>query len=189
VSDRPDLRVDRPSHRHPDRPRRRSVFESAFDAVVVFVALAGRLRLGRSLSETTTLFRRRREAAGMADDSDESQPDDASETESEDKSFSERVDEIRQERGEGGEGGEGGRGPPEEMMGGGGPGGGMGGNPFAQMMGGMMGGGGPGGGMGGGPGGGGDVGNEELTREVRQLRDEVHDIRRTLERIADAIED
>jgi hypothetical protein len=69
------------------------------------------------------------------------------------------------------------------------------------MMGGMMGGGG-GPGMGGGPpmGGGGGPGgrgqaqeggsdNEELTREVRKLRDEVHDIRRTLDRIADALED
>jgi hypothetical protein len=82
----------------------------------------------------------------------------------------------------------------------------MGGNPFAQMMGGMMGGGGGpgmgGGGMGGGggPGMGGGPGgppgaqeggtdNEELTREVRKLRDEVHDIRRTLERVADALED
>jgi len=41
----------------------------------------------------------------------------------------------------------------------------------------------------GGPGGGSEGGNEELVREVRQLRDEVHDIRRTLERIADALED
>ena len=81
----------------------------------------------------------------------------------------------------------------EEMMGGGGGPGGMGGggNPFAQMMGGMMGGGGPGG-MGGGPPGqaqesGSD--NEELTREIRKLRDEVHDVRRSLDRIADALED
>jgi 50S ribosomal subunit-associated GTPase HflX len=73
----------------------------------------------------------------------------------------------------------------------------MGGNPFAQMMGGMMGGGGPGaggpGGMGGGPRGPGaeDDGsdNEELTREIRKLRDEVHDVRRSLDRIADALED
>jgi hypothetical protein len=63
------------------------------------------------------------------------------------------------------------------------------------MMGGMMGGGGGPGGMGGGPPGaqaggpGGDGGNEEVVREMRQLRDEVHDVRRTLERIADAIED
>jgi hypothetical protein len=70
------------------------------------------------------------------------------------------------------------------------------------MMGGMMGGGPGGGGMGGmggpgpggpgaGPGGGGPGGesNEELVREVRQLRDEVHDVRRTLERIAEALED
>jgi hypothetical protein len=32
-------------------------------------------------------------------------------------------------------------------------------------------------------------GNEEMVREVRKLRDEVHDVRRTLERIADALED
>ena len=76
-----------------------------------------------------------------------------------------------------------------------GMGGGGGGNPFAQMMGGMMGGGGgPGGppGMGGGPGGRGEeesTGDEELTREVRKLRDEVHDVRRSLDRIADALED
>ena len=83
----------------------------------------------------------------------------------------------------------------EEMMGGGGGGGpggmGGGGNPFAQMMGGMMGGGGPGG-MGGGPPGRGQEesnDNEELTREMRKLRDEVHDVRRTLDRIADALED
>jgi len=66
-------------------------------------------------------------------------------------------------------------------------------------MGGMMGGGGgPGGGgmggMGGGPGAGPggpseEGGNEEMVRELRQLRDEVHDVRRTLERIADALED
>jgi hypothetical protein len=85
------------------------------------------------------------------------------------------------------------------MMGGeGGPGMGGGGNPFAQMMSGMMGGGGPGaGGMGGGPpgmggrerGGEESVGNEELVREVRQLRDEVRDITRQLQRIGDALED
>jgi hypothetical protein len=88
-------------------------------------------------------------------------------------------------------------------------GGGEGGNPFAQMMSGMMGGGGPGGMGGGGPpgmggggppgmGGGGapggrseeeSVGNEELVREVRQLRDEVRDVTRQLQRIAQAIED
>ena len=86
----------------------------------------------------------------------------------------------------------------EEMMGGGGPGGpggmgGMGGSPFAQMMGGMMGGGGPGGALGGSPGGPGgrgrdEGGNEELVREVRKVRDELHDIRRELERVADALE-
>jgi hypothetical protein len=71
-------------------------------------------------------------------------------------------------------------------------GGGGGGNPFAQMMGGMMGGGGMGGGMGGGPGGQAEeesVGNEELVREVRQLRDEVRDATRQLQRIAQALED
>jgi hypothetical protein len=65
----------------------------------------------------------------------------------------------------------------------------------------MMGGGGPGGaggppGMGGGPGAqgepggrGDDGGNEELVREVRQLRDEVRDATRQLQRIAQALED
>jgi hypothetical protein len=67
------------------------------------------------------------------------------------------------------------------------------------MMGGMMGGGpggpGPGGpgGMGGGPPGRpeeeGGSDNEELTREIRKLRDEVHDVRRSLDRIADALDD
>jgi hypothetical protein len=69
------------------------------------------------------------------------------------------------------------------------------------MMGGMMGGGGgpPGMGGGGGPpgmGGGGpggreeeSAGNEELVREVRQLRDEVRDATRQLQRIAQALED
>jgi len=129
----------------------------------------------------------------MADDSEENAPADdggsPDEAEGEEKSFRERVEEIRQQRAEEGEEGEGGRGPPEEMMGGGMGGGG--GNPFAQMMGGMMGGG-PGGGMG--PGGGGrpgqeEAGNEELVREMRKLRDEVHDVRRSLDRIADALED
>jgi hypothetical protein len=70
----------------------------------------------------------------------------------------------------------------------------MGGNPFAQMMGGMMGGG-PGGpgGMGGQPGPGrqeeSGSDNEDLTREIRKLRDEVNDVRRSLDRIADALED
>lgn len=118
--------------------------------------------------------------------------DDGSETEGngdEEQSFRERVEEIRKKRAEAGEEGEGGpRGPPEEMMGGGpgmgGMGGGMGGNPFAEMMGGMM---------GGGPGMGGrgeeDGGNEEVVREVRKLRDEVHDLRRSVDRIADALEE
>jgi hypothetical protein len=33
------------------------------------------------------------------------------------------------------------------------------------------------------------VGSEELVREVRQLRDEVRDITRQLQRIGDALED
>ncbi|WP_193787839.1 hypothetical protein [Natrialba asiatica] len=128
---------------------------------------------------------------------DENEPDtavddngDADANDGEEKSFRERVEEIREKRAEEGEGeGE----PPESPFGGGGggPGGmGGGGNPFAQMMGGMMGGG-PGGpgGMGGGPGGSDEVGNEELVREVRQLRDEMRDQTRALKRIADAIED
>jgi hypothetical protein len=136
-----------------------------------------------------TLFGRARKARDMADDSEENAPADdggsPDEAEGEEKSFRERVEEIRQKRAEEGEEGEGGRGPPEEMMGGGMGGGG--GNPFAQMMGGMM-----GGGMG--PGGGGrpgqeEAGNEELVREMRKLRDEVHDVRRSLDRIADALED
>jgi hypothetical protein len=47
--------------------------------------------------------------------------------------------------------------------------------------------------MGGGPGAqgdrGDDAGNEELVREVRQLRDEVRDATRQLQRIAQALED
>ncbi len=122
----------------------------------------------------------------MTDDSEAN--GEADEGESEEKSFRERVEEIREKRAEEGEGeGE----PPESPFGGGGGGPGMGGggNPFAQMMGGMMGGG-PGG-MGGGPGGRGqeESGNEELVREVRQLRDEMRDQTRALKRIADALED
>jgi hypothetical protein len=30
--------------------------------------------------------------------------------------------------------------------------------------------------------------NEELVREVRKVRDEIHDVRREIERIADALE-
>ena len=70
------------------------------------------------------------------------------------------------------------------------------------MMSGMMGGGGPGG-MGGGPGGPGGMGgpggdprgreqsndNEAVVREIRQLRDEVRDVTRQLQRIAQALED
>ncbi|MHC3439658.1 hypothetical protein ACYJ1Y_16590 [Natrialbaceae archaeon A-gly3] len=113
-----------------------------------------------------------------------SEEPDEGEKSGEEKSFRERVEEIREKRAQEGEG-EGER--PEGPFGGGGPGGpgGMGGNPFAQMMGGMMGGG-PGGP--GGPGGE-EVGNEELVREVRQLRDEMRDQTRALKRIADALED
>jgi len=60
------------------------------------------------------------------------------------------------------------------------------------MMGGGPGGGGPmgGGPMGGSPGRGEEGGdNEEMIRELRKLRDEVHDVRRSLDRIADALED
>jgi len=135
----------------------------------------------------------------MAEDEPET-GDEAAESndDSEEKSFRERVEEIRQKRAEEGEGeGEGMSREErmEEMMGGGGGPGGMGGgNPFAQMMGGMMGGGGGPGGMGGGPGGApgqaqeGGSDNEELAREMRKLRDEVHDVRRSLDRIADALE-
>jgi hypothetical protein len=136
----------------------------------------------------------------MADDDTDDAPAEGGEeadSEGEEKSFRERVEEIRERRAEEREEGE--RPDPEEMMGG------EGGNPFAQMMSGMMGGGGPGGmgggppgmgggppGMGGGPGGRDEeesVGNEELVREVRQLRDEVRDATRQLQRIAQAIED
>lgn len=104
--------------------------------------------------------------------------------ESEEQSFRERVEEIREKRAEEGDGeGE----PPESPFGGGGGpgmgGSGMGGgNPMAQMM---------GGGPGGPPSGAGEqkTSNEELVSEVRQLRDEMRDQTRTLKRIADAIED
>ena len=43
--------------------------------------------------------------------------------------------------------------------------------------------------MGGSPGGRGEEDNEELVREVRKVRDELHDIRREIERVADALED
>ena len=43
--------------------------------------------------------------------------------------------------------------------------------------------------MGGSPGGPGEADNEELVREVRKVRDELHDIRREIERVADALED
>ena len=109
------------------------------------------------------------------------EPEEGKESDGEEKSFRERVEEIREKRAEEGEG----EAPESPFGGGGGPGGpgGMGGNPFAQMMGGMMGGG-PGG-----RGGAEEVGNEELVREVRQLRDEMRDQTRALKRIADALED
>ncbi|MFB6113934.1 MAG: hypothetical protein ABEJ58_07510 [Halodesulfurarchaeum sp.] len=132
---------------------------------------------------------------------DDDQPDEESSGEDEEKSFRERVEEIREERSEqaesegqddeqsrrermeemmGGGGGPGG-------MGGGGPGGMGGGNPFAQMMSGMMGGGGPGG-MGGAQGQE-EEGNIRLAREIEALRNQVEDATEQLERIADALED
>ena len=69
-------------------------------------------------------------------------------------------------------------------MGGGGPGGMGGGQGGPGAQGGPGGRGGPGG-----PGGQEDAGNEELVREVRQLRDEVRDATRQLQRIAQALED
>ncbi|WEL17350.1 MULTISPECIES: hypothetical protein [unclassified Halorhabdus] len=132
----------------------------------------------------------------MTDDAEEPTESDG-ESGDDEQSFRERVEEIRQERAEEGSEDmdmEDRRERMEEAMGGGGPGGMGGGNPFAQMMSGMMGGG-PGGPGGRGPGQMGPEdesetgGNEELTREVRKLRDEVHDVRRELGRIADALEE
>jgi hypothetical protein len=130
----------------------------------------------------------------MADDESEANEEPGESSGDEEKSFRERVEEIRQKRAEEDDGeGMSREERMEEMMGGGGGPGGMGGgNPFAQMMGGMMGGGGGPGGMGGGPPGQGGAesgDNEELTREIRKLRDEVHDVRRSLDRIADALEE
>ncbi|GAB3695735.1 hypothetical protein GCM10028858_06650 [Halorubrum pallidum] len=164
---------------------------------------SGRVPGTRAERGATTLFGRGVEAPRMADDdASDAETGDEQGGDGEEKSFRERVEEIRERREEERE--EGDRPSPEEMMGGGGGGppgmgGGGGGNPFAQMMSGMMGGGGPGGaggppGMGGGPGGRGEegsdqAGNEELVREVRQLRDEVRDATRQLQRIAQALED
>ena len=97
--------------------------------------------------------------------SDDEQPEESGEGD-EEKSFRERVEEIRQQRADEREEGDDDRSREErleEMMGGDGPGG-MGGNPFAQMMGGMMGGG-PGGAMGGGggPGGPGGFGGADFS--------------------------
>lgn len=130
---------------------------------------------------TTTLFGPRTEEWTMTDEEHSEETGDSAD---EEKSFRERVEEIRQQRSE--EGDEERQERMEEMMGGGGPGG-MGGNPFAQMMGGMMGGG-PGG-PGGPQPGASETDNEEVVREIRQLRDEVRDVTRQLQRIADALED
>ncbi|GAB3018137.1 hypothetical protein [Natronobiforma cellulositropha] len=122
----------------------------------------------------------------MSDDGDSTPEDDVQDTSDaeenggEEKTFRERVEEIREKRAQEAE--ESGGDPFGGPGGPGGPGGMGGGNPFAQMMSGMMGGG-PGG-----PGGE-STGDEELVREVRQLRDEVRDVTRQLQRIADALED
>lgn len=129
----------------------------------------------------------------MADDEPSDDADEQGRTD-EEKSFRERVEEMRERReaSDDGDDDEAREERMRELLGGGGPGGaGMGGNPFAQMMSGMMGG---GAGMGAGPGMGGSPQSEQgdderLVRELRQLRDEVHDATRQLERIADALED
>jgi len=183
--------------------------------IVVPVRRGARSGLGPESARYDNPFGTPRPSATMADDTSEENDapaeesadgtDAESESDDESQSFRERVEEIRQQRAEEGDGdGEGMSREErmEEMMGGGGGppgmgGGGGGGNPFAQMMGGMMGGGGGPPGMGGGPGGPGGRGeeessskaDEELVREVRKLRDEVHDARRELGRIADALED
>jgi len=98
----------------------------------------------------------------MADEPDDANDEANGNGDEEEKSFRERVEEIREQREEEGEDER--RERMEEMMGGG-----------------------PGG-----PGGRGqesEVGNEELVREVRQLRDEMRDQTRALKRIADALED
>ena len=117
----------------------------------------------------------------MADDEPENADEPEKERVSDDgeeKSFRERVEEIRQRRAEEREEGEEGEMSREERM--------------EEMMGGGGGPGGPGG-MGGQPGPGGreegGSDNEDLTREIRKLRDEVNDVRRSLDRIADALED
>ena len=117
----------------------------------------------------------------MADDNQ----DEATEGD-EEKSFRERVEEIREERSEEGDREEDDRRERMEEMMGGGPGGMGGGNPFAQMMSGMMGGG-PGG-MG--PGSRGEEGeNIRLVRELEALRDEISEANAHLDRIAEALED
>ena len=104
----------------------------------------------------------------------------------EEKSFRERVEEIREQRSEEGDPEEDDRRERMEEMMGGGPGGMGGGNPFAQMMSGMMGGG-PGG-MG--PGSRGEEeGNIRIVRELEALRDEISEASTQLERIADALEE
>ncbi|MGM0399131.1 MAG: hypothetical protein ACQEQY_09090 [Halobacteriota archaeon] len=128
--------------------------------------------------------------------------DDTTDGDDEEKSFRERVEEIREQREAERDAGEDGEEDPRERMqemmgGGGGPGGmggGMGGNPFAQMMSGMMGGGGGPGAMGGGMGPGaegsdeGGVDTRRLERQIEELRREVGDVTTQLERIADALE-
>jgi hypothetical protein len=140
-----------------------------------------------------TLFRNRNRISIMADDEASGENGGDENGGSDEESFRERVEELREQRAEG-EGDD-----PREAMGGGGPGGpggmgggpGGGGNPFAQMMGGMMGGG-PGamgGGPGGGGGGGGGLNSETFTREMERVRDEIRDATEALERIAEALED
>jgi hypothetical protein len=147
-------------------------------------------------------FLRLRQSNRVMGDDELTESTEDEQSENTETSFQERVKEIQERRFQAREDkGEMPReGQMQEMMGGGAsshPGMG-GGNPLAQMMGGMMGGG------SGGPRGAGSPpemddtpregdrsskDNQELTREVRKARDELHDIRRTLERIADAIEE
>ena len=92
---------------------------------------------------------------------------------SDEQSFRERVEEIREQRAEEGEAGGnplGGGEPMSGMMGGG--------NPFAQMMGGMMGG-----------GGGGELNAAPIVRELEQLREELESTNDHLEAIASSLRD
>lgn len=136
----------------------------------------------------------------MADDESNNEPTENTADEqsgAEDPTFRERVEELRAQRAQAYEEGEevSREEQMEEMMAGVGPGGPPnmgGGNPFAQMMGGGLGGSGGAGGppeVGGSPR---EEARESKTgeeREVREVRDELHDIRQTLNRIGDAIED